>query len=88
MVSALASAARRGILIKGGTYLEEARNLKAIALDKTGTITEGKPKLVEWKALRSGDEGPIGRIAMSLADRSDHQTIVASVPFQRSSPRK
>ena len=43
VVSALASAARRGILIKGGTYLEQARLLKAIALDKTGTITEGKP---------------------------------------------
>ncbi|MET0544077.1 MAG: heavy metal translocating P-type ATPase [Variovorax sp.] len=74
VVSALASAARRGILIKGGTWLEEARNLKAIALDKTGTITEGKPKLVEWKALRDadGDEGLIARIGMSLADRSDH----------------
>lgn len=73
VVSALASAARRGILIKGGTYLEEARNLKALALDKTGTITEGKPQLVEWRSLRGGDdEGPIGRIGMSLADRSDH----------------
>ncbi|WP_444815013.1 heavy metal translocating P-type ATPase [Variovorax brevis] len=78
IVSALASAARRGILIKGGTYLEEARNLKTIALDKTGTVTEGKPKLVEWKSMRGGDdEGPIARIAMSLADRSDHPVSVA-----------
>ena len=73
VVSALAAGARRGILIKGGTYLEEARNLKAIALDKTGTITEGKPKLVDWELLRQNDDKElIGRAAMSLAERSDH----------------
>lgn len=73
VVSALASAARRGILIKGGTYLEEARKLKVLALDKTGTVTEGKPKLVDWRSLRGADDQePIGRIAMSMADRSDH----------------
>ncbi|WP_307640184.1 heavy metal translocating P-type ATPase [Variovorax paradoxus] len=73
VVSALASAARRGILIKGGTYLEEARKLKAVALDKTGTITQGKPKLVESSLLDSAaDEGEIFAIAASIADRSDH----------------
>ena len=73
VVSALAAGARRGILIKGGTYLEEARNLKAIALDKTGTITEGKPKLVDWLVLRSdAEKEQVGRIAMSMAERSDH----------------
>ncbi len=73
VVSALAAAARRGILIKGGTYLEEARNLKAIALDKTGTITEGKPRLVEWVALPAdADKERVGAIALRLAERSDH----------------
>jgi len=71
VVSALAAAARRGILIKGGTYLEDARNLKAVALDKTGTITEGKPKLVDQKAMR-GDAAAVQRLAASLAGRSDH----------------
>jgi Cd2+/Zn2+-exporting ATPase len=53
VVSGLAAAARRGILIKGGVYLEEARKLRAIALDKTGTITEGKPRLVATEVLSS-----------------------------------
>ena len=73
VVSALAAAARRGILIKGGTYLEDARNLKAIALDKTGTITEGKPKLVDWTAVgRDSDKNRVARLAAALATRSDH----------------
>jgi len=73
VVSALASAARRGILIKGGTYLEEARNLKAVALDKTGTITEGKPKLVASSLVGSaGDEAAVFAIAAGMAGRSDH----------------
>ena len=73
VVSALASAARRGFLIKGGTYLEDARNLKAIALDKTGTITEGKPQLVEFVALHpSVEKTQVALLAASLAARSDH----------------
>jgi len=71
VVSALAAAARRGILIKGGSYLEDARKLKAVALDKTGTLTEGKPRLVDQKALR-GDAAAVQRLAASLAGRSDH----------------
>jgi Cd2+/Zn2+-exporting ATPase len=73
VVSALASAAKRGILIKGGTFLEEARKLKAVALDKMGTITEGKPKLVEWLPIRAGaNKAQLARFAASLSSRSDH----------------
>ena len=72
VVSGLAAGARRGILIKGGTYLEDARRLKVVALDKTGTITEGKPKLVDWRVWDGADEADARQLAASLAARSDH----------------
>lgn len=71
VVSALTAAARRGILIKGGTYLEQARALRVIAFDKTGTITAGQPELVAWEALQ-GERQALARIAAGLAGRSDH----------------
>ena len=73
VVSGLAAAARRGILIKGGVYLEEARKIRAVALDKTGTVTEGKPKLVAFEPIAI-DETPqhLELLAKSLASRSDH----------------
>ena len=79
VVSGLAAGARRGILIKGGTYLEDARLLKAVALDKTGTITEGKPKLVKWQVWGAGDEAATQKMAASLAARSDHPVSKAIV---------
>src|SRR5574343_1866015 len=73
VVSGLAAAARRGILIKGGAYLEEARKLKAVALDKTGTVTEGRPKLVAQVVISQVlPESEVVRIASALAARSDH----------------
>jgi Zn2+/Cd2+-exporting ATPase len=73
VVSGLASAAKRGILIKGGVHLEQARLIKAVALDKTGTITEGKPRLVEWEMLTSSlPRSQAEHIAAALAAHSDH----------------
>lgn len=80
IVSGLAAAARRGILVKGGTYLEEARKLRAIALDKTGTITEGKPRLVATEVLPSSiPDTQVLAWAASLASHSDHPVSKAIV---------
>jgi Cd2+/Zn2+-exporting ATPase len=73
IVSGLAAAARRGILIKGGAYLEAARLLKVVALDKTGTVTEGKPRLVATEVLTSKhSQEQVLLWAASLSSHSDH----------------
>ncbi len=72
IVSGLAAAARQGILIKGGVYLEEGRKLKWLALDKTGTITHGKPVQTDFAVLNGGDATTVRSLAASLASRSDH----------------
>ncbi|WP_438390207.1 heavy metal translocating P-type ATPase [Caballeronia sp. DA-9] len=72
IVSGLAAAARKGILIKGGAYLEEGRKLAWLALDKTGTITHGKPVQTDYEELSGLGHARNRRIAAGLAARSDH----------------
>jgi Cd2+/Zn2+-exporting ATPase len=73
IVSGLAAAARHGILVKGGAFLERGRRLRWIALDKTGTITHGKPVQTEYQSLDPQlDEARVRALAASLASRSDH----------------
>ncbi|CAN7400419.1 heavy metal translocating P-type ATPase [Massilia sp. LjRoot122] len=71
IVSGLAAAARAGILVKGGIYLEQGGHLRSIALDKTGTITQGKPVVTDVQVLL-GDGERNRWLAASLAGRSDH----------------
>ncbi|AIG03620.1 cadmium-translocating P-type ATPase [Pseudomonas fluorescens] len=75
IVSGLAAAARKGILIKGGVYLEAGYKLDYLALDKTGTITHGKPVQTDYLALSAQDNAPV--LAASLAGRSDHPVSLA-----------
>jgi Cd2+/Zn2+-exporting ATPase len=71
MVSGLAAAARRGILVKGGLFLEQGHALTTMVLDKTGTLTTGKPSAAETFDL-AGDAAANRAVAVSLAARSDH----------------
>ncbi|UZE01255.1 heavy metal translocating P-type ATPase [Pseudomonas mediterranea] len=72
IVSGLAAAARKGILVKGGVYLEGGYKLDYLALDKTGTITHGKPVQTDYVALDPSVEATAPALAASLAARSDH----------------
>ncbi|PAJ90441.1 heavy metal translocating P-type ATPase [Burkholderia ubonensis] len=90
IVSGLAAAARRGILVKGGVYLEEGRKLAWLALDKTGTITHGKPVQTNF-VLRAADvdAARVRHLAASLAARSDHpvsQAIAAAARAEGAAP--
>ncbi|MEO8652768.1 MAG: heavy metal translocating P-type ATPase [Ramlibacter sp.] len=71
VVSGLTGAARRGILIKGGLFLEGGDKLTVLALDKTGTLTHGEPTVTDVITLR-GKESEQMRVAVALSSRSDH----------------
>ncbi|MGN6231499.1 MAG: heavy metal translocating P-type ATPase [Trinickia sp.] len=79
IVSGLAAAARRGILIKGGVYLEEGRKLAWLALDKTGTITAGKPAQTDLEPQADISAIDCREFAAALAARSDHPVSRAIV---------
>lgn len=79
VVSALTAAAREGVLIKGGIHLERAGRLKAIAFDKTGTITEGRPEVQRIIPLNGHTERELLEIASALEQASDHPLARAVV---------
>ncbi len=72
VVSALAGAARRGILIKGGLHLENAGRARVVAFDKTGTITEGRPEVVSVLPLDGADPARVLALAAAVEARSEH----------------
>lgn len=77
IVSGLAAAARKGILVKGGVYLEGGFKLDYLALDKTGTITHGKPVQTDYLSLDPIADATAPAIAAALAGRSDHPVSLA-----------
>ena len=79
IVAALAAAARHGVLIKGGLFVEIPSKLRAIALDKTGTITMGKPSVVQLVPMNGHDEEELLLRAGALEQSSTHPLALAIV---------
>ena len=71
IVAGIGNAARHGVLIKGGEHLEKIGRIQTIVLDKTGTLTVGRPELVGLWA-RSGDEDKMLRLAGAVEKLSEH----------------
>jgi len=81
IVSGLTAMARRGVLIKGGVFLEETGKLKALAVDKTGTITEGKPRVQQVLPWNGKSEEEILRVAAAIDTHSEHPLAQAVVKY-------
>lgn len=84
IVSALTSLARNGVLIKGGSHLEMLGQIRAIAMDKTGTITEGKPEVKSVERNSSATVEEILEIATALENHSTHPFAVAIIKYGKS----
>lgn len=72
VVSGITSAARNGVLIKGGNFLESLADVRVVAFDKTGTLTTGKPKLTDVLPANGHTQEDILKIAAALETRSQH----------------
>jgi Zn2+/Cd2+-exporting ATPase len=72
IVAALAGAARKGVLIKGGAHLERTSRVRCVAFDKTGTLTRGAPKVVEVVAVDGAHASSVVGLAASVEHRSAH----------------
>lgn len=78
-ISAIASAARGGVLFKGGAYLEQLAAVQAIAFDKTGTLTEGRPKVTDVVSCCELCEEELLSVAAAVENRSEHPLAKAVI---------
>ncbi len=72
IVTAIGNAARQGVLIKGGAYLEELSRVRIIAFDKTGTLTKGQPEVKHIESTSSVSEDQLIAIVASIEKHSQH----------------
>ena len=85
IVTALAGAARKGVLIKGGMHLERTARVRCIAFDKTGTLTRGTPEVVALTALNGVAPRAVIALAASVERRSEHPIAQAILRYAVSS---
>jgi Cd2+/Zn2+-exporting ATPase len=83
IVSAIGSAAKNGVLIKGGRYLEEAGALSVVAFDKTGTLTEGKPQVTDIFPVDGLPDQEFLSLASAIESRSEHPLAEAIVKYAK-----
>ena len=74
ILSAITHAAHHGVLFKGGVHLERLAGVTALALDKTGTVTEGRPRVLRVTAVPPAREEDLLRLAAAVEERSEHHT--------------
>jgi Cd2+/Zn2+-exporting ATPase len=77
IVAGLAAAARHGVLVKGGAFLEAPARVRAFAFDKTGTLTHGRPRVLEVIALSGHDERELLERLAALEAHSEHPLAAA-----------
>ena len=83
IVSALAGAARKGVLVKGGAHLERAGRVRCVAFDKTGTLTHGRPEVKRILAVPGISEHLVVESAAAVEQRSAHPLADAIVEYAR-----
>jgi len=86
VVAAIANAARHGVLIKGGAFIEAASNIRAIAFDKTGSLTRGRPVVTDIISFGDMREDMLLRLAASMESRSEH--ILADAIIEKAKEKK
>jgi Cd2+/Zn2+-exporting ATPase len=83
IVAALAAAARNGVLVKGGMYVEAPARLRAVAMDKTGTLTQGKPSVVEVVPMNGHTEAELLERAAALEAHGTHPLAQAILSYAK-----
>jgi len=81
ILAAIAWGARRGVLFRGGAAIEKLAEVDVIAMDKTGTLTEGELKVTKIESFPAGREQDVLRIAASLEANSNHPIARAITQF-------